>query len=308
MKLTDMRKVLIIGLDQAGKTSILNILSSKFNLMDNLKPTAGIERTEIQILGIPILTWDLGGQQIFREQYLKNLKIFAETDSVFFVVDALNPARYDEALQYYSDILNKFKQLDLKPKIVLCIHKIDPNIRDNPNTLQVIDDLRELFQAKSGDFEITTFVTSIYDRKSIIESFSRNFQELLVSLKPFKKLLESLVRQLNLDGLILFDENLMILSESYRDVDCEQMCLNLTYNSVYYMSQSNPQMLDSNLAQNFEFILNLKNKQKRFNFVKVQFKEWTLYVLTMGDKKLDSHEVTAKFNSIVKNFAIAESD
>lgn len=308
MKLTDIRKILVIGLDQAGKTSILNILSSKYNLMDNLKPTAGIERTEIQILGIPILSWDLGGQQIFREQYLKNLKIFAETDSVFFVVDALNPARFDEALQYYSDILNKFKQLDLKPKIVLCIHKIDPNIRNNPNTLQIIEELKELFQARSGDFEITPFVTSIYDRKSIIESFSRNFQELLVSLKPFKKLLESLVRQLHLDGLILFDENLMILSESYQDVECEQTCLNLTYNSVYYMSQSNPQMLDSNFAKNFEFILNLKNKQKRFNFVQVQFKEWPLYLLTMGEKKFDPNEIIAKFNSIIKNFEISESE
>ena len=306
--MTNIRKILVVGLDQAGKTSILNILTNKYNLMDNLKPTAGIERTEIQILGIPILSWDLGGQKIFREQYMKDLKIFAETDSVFFVVDAMNPARYDEALQYYSDILSKFQKLDLKPKIVLCLHKIDPNIRNNPNTNQIIEDLKELFQARSADFEITTFITSIYDRKSIIESFSRNFQELLVSLKPFKKLLESLVRQLNLDGLILFDENLMILSESYRDLDCEQTCLNLTYNSVYYMSQSNPQMLDSEFAKNFEFILNLRNKQKRFNFVQVQFKEWALYLLTMGDKKLDSHQIASAFNLIIKNFEISESE
>jgi len=298
----------VVGLDQAGKTSILNILTNRYNLMDNLKPTAGIERTEIQILGIPILSWDLGGQQIYRKQYVKDIKIYAETDSLFFVVDALNPNRYEEALQYFSDTLDQFKKLDLKPKIVLCLHKVDPNIRDNPNTLQIINNLKELFLERATDFEISTYVTSIYDKKSIIESFSRNFQELLVSLKPFKKLLELLVSQLNLDGLILFDENLMILSESYRDLDCEQTCLNLTYNSVYYMSQSNPQMLDSNFAKNFEFILNLRNKAKHFNFMQVQFKEWNLYLLTMGGKKLNSYEIIAKFNSIIKGFEISESD
>jgi small GTP-binding protein len=305
---TNVRKILVVGLDQAGKTSILNILTNKFNLMDNLKPTAGIERTEIQVLGIPILSWDLGGHDLYREGYLKDIKIFVDTDSLFYVVDAINAKRYDESLQYYSDILSTFKKLDIKPKIVLCLHKVDPNIRDNPNTKHLLEDLKKAFQSRSGEFEITTFITSIYDRKSIIESFSRNFQELIVSLKPFKKLLETLVRQLNLDGLVLFDENLMILSEFYRDLDCEQMCLNMTYNSVYYMSQSNPQMMDSNFAKNFEFILNLKNKQKRFNFVEVQFKEWRLYLLTTGDKKIDSHETATKFNSIVKNFAISESD
>lgn len=306
--MANVRKILVVGLDQAGKTSILNILTNKFNLMDNLKPTAGIERTEIQVLGIPILSWDLGGQDLYREGYLKDFKIFVDTDSLFYVVDGINTKRYDEALQYYSDILNIFKKLDAKPKIILCIHKIDPNIRNNPNTQHLIDDLKRVFQARSGDFEITTFVTSIYDRKSIIESFSRNFQELIVSLKPFKKLLETLVRQASLDGLVLFDENLMILSEFYRDLDCEQNCLNMTYNSVYYMSQSNPQMMDGNFAKNFEFILNLKNKQKHFNFVEVKFKEWRLYLLTIGDKKLDSNDLAAKFNAMVKNFAISDAD
>lgn len=74
------------------------------------------------------------------------------------------------------------------------------------------------------------------------------------------------------------------------------------------MSQSNPQMLDSDFAKNFEFILNLRNKQKRFNFVQVQFKEWTLYLLTMGDKKLDSHQIASAFNLIIKNFEISESE
>ncbi len=299
MSQVKIRKILVVGLDQAGKTSILNILANKYTLMDNIKPTAGIERTEMKILDIPILSWDLGGQKKFRQGYLEDLKVFAETDSLFLVIDALNPKRYEEARQYYSEILQTFKRLDLKPKIVLCIHKIDPNIRNHPNTIRIIEEIKKLFVARG--FEITFFITSIYDRKTIVEAFSKNFQELLVTLKPFRKLLEAMVQQLNLDGLILFDDQLMILSEVYRNADCEQMCLNMSYNSIYYMSQTNPNLIDANFTKNFEFILNLRNKEKRFNFLEVQFK-WHLYLLTMGEEKYDPNVIASTFNSMVHEF------
>ncbi|NVM31093.1 MAG: GTP-binding protein [Candidatus Helarchaeota archaeon] len=304
--MTERRKILLVGLDQAGKTSILNILHNKYTMMDNIKPTAGIERDEIQILGIPILCWDLGGQLKFREGYIKDVKIFAETDSLFYVVDALNPDRYEESLQYYTDILENFKKLDLKTKVVLCIHKIDPNIRNNPHTLEIIDHVKQIFEARSSGLEVTTFITSIYDRKSIVDAFSKNFQELIVTLKPFRKLLESLRSQLNLDGLILFDNQLYILSEAYRNHEMEETCLNMTYNSVYYMSQTNPQMADksANFAKNFEFILNLRNKEKRFNFMEVKFKEWEIFLLTVSDEKLDTGAIQSKFNSMVAQIEI----
>lgn len=274
--------------------------------MDNIKPTAGIEREEMEILGIPIITWDLGGQQIFRKGYLNDIKIFAETDSLFFVVDSLDAGRYKEALQYYTGILDIFRKLDLKPRIILCTHKIDPNIRNNPNTQRIVEDVINYFLARSSGFEITTFVTSIYDRKSIVEAFSKSFQDVLVTLKPVKKLLANLVGQLKLCGLILFDNRLLILSDSYRDTECEEMCLNAAYNSVYYMAQTNPQLAENaHFANNFEFILNFRNQEKRFNFVEVEFKGWNLYLLTVGEEKLDTGELIEKFNLMAREVKLS---
>jgi len=107
-------KLIIVGLDQAGKTSILNILNKKYNAMDNIKPTVGIERDEIRILGIPIISWDLGGQEQFRESYLKNSRLFDKTDSLFYVIDVWNASRFEEALRYYSKLLEYHKRLSTR--------------------------------------------------------------------------------------------------------------------------------------------------------------------------------------------------
>lgn len=294
------RKILIMGLDQAGKTSILNILNQNFNLMDNLKPTIGIERTEIKILGIPIVSWDFGGQEQFRKEYFKNLKVLDKADSLFFVIDALNATRYEEALDYYAKILEIFEKLELKPKIVILIHKVDPNLRDDTETLEMIEEIKELVQSRSEDYEISFYITSIFDRKSIIEAFSRNLQELISELKPFKRILESLGLLLKLDAVILFDENLMILSDIYMTPEIEEICLNTVYNSVYYMTHTNPKLAEDfgDFETNFELILNVKNQQKVFSFMDVKFKGWNLYLLTMGNEKVEHQPVIDRFNSM----------
>lgn len=301
--MTRPNKILIIGLDYAGKSSILNVLHRKYNLMDNIKPTAGIERENITILGIPIVTWDLGGQEKFRNQYLNNIKYFDKTDSVFYVIDALNARRFELSTQYFTDILNIFKKLDIKPKIVVCLHKIDPNIYNDPETQQLITDLREIILTKTLGFEISIHITSIYDMKSIVRAFSESLQGLISALQPFKKVLEAIAIQLNLDGVILFEQNLLIVGEYYQNAICEERCLNMAYNSIFYMRSTNPQLIDdTNFAKNFEFILNLRNKERRFRFFEVHFKNWDLFMLTIGKEKIDRTRINDILNSMSSIF------
>lgn len=290
-----------MGLDQAGKTSILNILNQNYNLMDDLKPTIGIERHEIKILGIPVISWDLGGQERFREEYLKNLKIFEKTDTLMFVIDVLHATRYEEALEYYSNVLALFEKIEIKPKIVLLFHKVDPNLVDEPETLEMLTEVKELFIAKSEEYSPTIFLTSIFDRKSIIEAFSKSLQEIISDLKPFKKILESINLLLKLDASIVFDENLMILSDLYKSKDIEDLCLSTVYNSVYYILNTNPKLAE-NFTANFELVLNVKNQQKIFSFTDLTFRGWNLYLLTMGDKAVDHQTLISRFNSMTHLF------
>lgn len=298
-------KLIIVGLDQAGKTSILNILNKKYNAMDNIKPTVGIERDEIRILGIPIISWDLGGQEQFRESYLKNSRLFDKTDSLFYVIDVWNASRFEEALRYYSKLLEFIGELKIRPEIVILLHKVDPNLKDNPNTSTILENLKKLFQEESEGYNISVFATSIFDRKSIIEAFSKNLQELIADLKPFKKILESVVVLQKLDAAILFDENLIILSDFYRDKEIEGDCLNTVYNSVHYLTHTNPKLADSgDFTKNFELVLNIKNVLKKFIFLETKYRGWNFYLLTMSDKatEVDPAAVSAKFKTITHIF------
>lgn len=292
-------KVVIFGLDQAGKTSILNILGQEYNLMDNLKPTVGINRKILNILGHSIINFDLGGQERFRQDYLSDRKVFNQTDSLFFVIDALSATRYEEALHYYSQVLKVFDELDSKPKITVCIHKIDPNLRNNEDTPEIINEIQELVLSESKGFEVTFYVTSIYDRRSIVEAFSKTLQGIVEPLKPFKPILESLVGYLKLDGAILFDENFMIVADHCRSDEFERQLLESVYNSVFYMRQMNP-TLAGNFIVNFEIILDSKSPGKRFNFLELKYGGQNLYLLTMGTEKFYGQTLKSKFESITK--------
>lgn len=298
LKREKLRKILLIGLDFAGKTSILNILTQKYSLLENIKPTTRIERKIITILGIKIAIWDLGGQEKYRTEYLSDIRTFAETNSIFFVVDIGHPERFELALQYFLSILIMIESLGIQPKIVLCLHKIDPTLINEVKTQELTKKATTLFLNNARGHQISVFNTSIFDMKSIVRAFSPTLQELVKTLQPFRKILESLVFQLKLEGIILFDETLMILGEFYNNKACEEMCLNNVFNHVITLRSSDPQLQDENFPQNFEALLNQKAKEPRFRFLQVKFKDWNLYILTIGKEKIDEEIISTVFNAI----------
>ena len=65
----ELEKVLFIGLEEGGKTSILLLLDRKFSLLPSVKPTIKAKRTYYtnSLLGVHITRWDLGGQKGYRK-------------------------------------------------------------------------------------------------------------------------------------------------------------------------------------------------------------------------------------------------
>ena len=106
-------KILFAGLANAGKTSIILTLRRQFSDLSGIKPTKGIDRSEMDILGFKILTWDLGGQETYREEYKKKEAIiFAETEIFYYIVDTQEIDTYEEALQYFREIVEIYKLVD----------------------------------------------------------------------------------------------------------------------------------------------------------------------------------------------------
>lgn len=292
------RKILIAGLDEAGKTSILNTLHENYNLLDRIKPTVGYQLTSMKILGVPVVTYDLGGQAQFRNNYFSDSRLFTETDSLFFVIDAFEVSRYNEAFNYYNKILLAFKQFDLRPKIVLCIHKIDPNFRNDSKVPELVAQLREHIISMSTGFEVTSFTTTIYDRRTIVEAFSKTLQDLITILKPFKRVMEAVVKFLKLDGALLFDENFLIIGDSFLTPELEQKCLDILYNTIH--SVKNVEI------EKFELVLDSRSQEKCFDFIEVKHKDISMFLLTMGSKKVDHEVLTDKFISMCEFFEVVD--
>ena len=163
------KKITLIGLDNAGKTSILRNWEhgpSK-DPLDPIRPTKLVKTNKMDIKGYKCIIWDFGGQSSFREQYLEKINYyFSYADIIVYVIDIQDPGRYDEAIKYLLDIINVIKIQKLLPKFVIFLHKYDPRLRNseeiNANIDKISQRLKNIFEKEK--FNLKMFKTSIYDK------------------------------------------------------------------------------------------------------------------------------------------------
>lgn len=163
-------KILIMGLDNSGKTSILISLSKDSNILSycSIKPTIGINVNTIDTEGLMMSVWDFGGQEKFRNEYLQNFKNYFEgTNKIIFVIDVQDIKRYTLALDYFEKILNLLKNSENHVELSIFLHKYDPNL-DFKEEFKEIDSIVEsrlinkLVEIIPSEFDYNLFKTSIY--------------------------------------------------------------------------------------------------------------------------------------------------
>lgn len=213
-------KILFTGLDSAGKTTIIYALQREFSKIALLKPTRGAQRRVFEFLGREISEWDLGGQLSYRIAYLKNpTKYFDGTEIAIYVIDIQNRARIAEAISYFKDVIEQFKKLEISPPIYIFFHKYDPALKRNAtNEMKNLEiNLKEQIRTSVDYKEIFYYSTSIYDLPSIIKAMS----EILLNLYPKSQLIEKTItefsKKTDSDGVVLLDDNSLIVGYYYRD-------------------------------------------------------------------------------------------
>ncbi len=215
-----MIKLVFAGLDAAGKTSILLSIKNKFSSLTKLTPTKGRVRQKLDYLGSRLLGWDLGGQDVYREEYLERPELFfSETDLLFFIVDAQDTERYAESLEYFENILKVLKKLDEQPKIVVGFHKMDPDIREDSKVLDAVSKLRADFTRVVDEHEVSILIqkTSIFDRSTIERMFSKGFSAISSVTGVLEKILESFYHTTKTTAVALIDSQGLVLA-SYAEV------------------------------------------------------------------------------------------
>lgn len=84
-------RLLVLGLDNSGKTTILKALSSEDIL--HIMPTQGFNVKSLSHTGYKLSVWDVGGQKSIRP-YWRNY--FNNTDGLIYVIDSSDRRRMEE--------------------------------------------------------------------------------------------------------------------------------------------------------------------------------------------------------------------
>ena len=212
-------KIVFTGLDNAGKTSILRVLQKQYSKLGSTKPTTGVDRHTINVLGYDIVNWDLGGQEKYRKEYLKDeSRTFDDTDLLFYIVDISSPERFYEGLEYYKNILwfaFESENSNQLPYVIICLHKDDPDLKDDEMLNENIELARNLFEENSKEQRIKFFRTSIYNEWSIIKAFSFGIQQLSSKLDILEKFMKVFAEATFSDAMLLLDGSALPVGEYY---------------------------------------------------------------------------------------------
>jgi len=223
------QKVIVVGLDNAGKTAILNKFGGKLGIEDlaTLAPTKGVDRRNIQMedSDVELFIWDMGGQKKYRDKYLTQPEqYFLEIDLLIYVIDIQDPERFAESFEYFEEILKILKMLEEDPFIMVYIHKHDPDLRRNPEielSVELLkDNLNQLLTQYGFDFE--AYLTSIYSLISNEPEFSKYIKDVMKSAhsltNPTLKKVEGLGKTLEetMNAVIRLSES---ISKQLNDLD-----------------------------------------------------------------------------------------
>lgn len=180
------QKVLVCGLDAAGKTSLLSKFGGRLGISEMISthPTKGVVRMKFGSTNLNLFIWDLGGQEEYRERYLSNPEqYFIQLDLLLFVIDVQDPERFDESLEYFDKILDSIIILEENPYILVFLHKVDPELKNDPKILLNIellkDNITELLKTKTFNFDIEIYLTSIYSLISREPQFAKYVKNLM---------------------------------------------------------------------------------------------------------------------------------
>lgn len=225
------KKVLIAGIDAAGKTTIINTLMDPKYQPGDEKPTKDINYQTWNLFGFNVNIWDLGGQLIYRSEYLTDAnseRHFGFTDLFIYVIDIQAPKRYQEAYDYIKRISEIYNLLDEHPFCLILIHKSDPEL--NPKEIQKrTNDITEHIKKILIGFPIAFYNTSVYNRGSLFFAFSKGLREISVTKNIISNILASFQEKIDAESIALFDKTGICLAEIGT---VENILKNFTINTI----------------------------------------------------------------------------
>jgi small GTP-binding protein len=121
-------RILLLGLDAAGKTTMLYKL--KLGEQVTTIPTIGFNVEQVEYGNTNFTIWDVGGQDKIRTLWRH---YFTGTDAVIFIIDSVDSKRFDEAREELFKVLED-DEIQRQCKSVLCLANKQDLRRAKPAT------------------------------------------------------------------------------------------------------------------------------------------------------------------------------
>ena len=231
-KIKTHKKILMIGLDNGGKTSILAVLQDKFSIIKSLLPTRGVKREKLDFFGYPILSWDLGGQVQYREKLYFNRPelFFTEADLILYVIDTQENDRFAEAANYFRQVLKALVGLNEFPPIMVVLSKSDKDIRTSLEWQNNVSAIKNKFNNIIGEYEnisISYSDTTIYQRETIMQMFSKALKLVSGTSEIIENIIEDFTHTIEGKATSLISMDGLIFG-SFTSSDVDEALLNNT--------------------------------------------------------------------------------
>lgn len=176
LKTQSSRKIILLGLSQAGKTSIRDVVfgGTAPEETANYSATLNYERQVETVADEPVTVMDLGGQEVFLKRFLTSMSsfIFSNVAVLVFICDISTPDKFPASLKAFAEGTNRLEEMsDVQPAVYILLHKTDlmPDLTLRAERMEF---LMEMYQDAVATKNITFLQTSIYDN-SIHEAFKR---------------------------------------------------------------------------------------------------------------------------------------
>ncbi|KAG1169412.1 hypothetical protein G6F70_008433 [Rhizopus microsporus] len=207
--LSDKPRILLMGLQRSGKSSIQRVVFGKMPPNDTLylESTTKIQKEDIARSFIDFQIWDFPGQiDFFDEMAYDPQDIFGTVGALIFVIDAQDD--YSEALHRLFTTVTSAYRVNPNITFEVLIHKVD-GLSDDYKIADTQRDVQQrmsdaLADAQLEYIHLTYYLTSIYDN-SIYEAFSKIIQKLIRELPALENLLNVLCSNSGIDKAYLFD-------------------------------------------------------------------------------------------------------
>lgn len=247
-------RILLMGLQRSGKSSIQKVVFHKMNPDDTLllESTCKIFRDDISSNSfINFQIWDIPGQLDVNDASFDFEAIFKSTGALIFVIDAQDD--YIQAMNCLTSVVMKAATVNPNIKFETFIHKVD-GLADDVK----IETQRDISKRSGEDLSqigvnLSYHLTSIYDH-SIFEAFSKVVQKLIPQLSSLEQTLSIFVQNSGVERAFLFD----VVSKIYIATDggavdmqsyelcCEMIDLMIDVNQIYGKDETGASIKEQN--------------------------------------------------------------